>query len=359
MGREIVRQYGMPDQRQFGGDVDPLGSPGKDIVTGTAKFVCGTMVGARGGRIAAVVAAELCGQGAGFLYGQIAPRLRQFGGFSPQRPLPPPRQEPPAPVPQPPAPPPRQEPPAPIPQPPTPPPPSQSGNPPIPQPQIPPPPRQLYGHYDRDQGSWLADSFEGALRFAEFVASGGANNPGFVEGPNPANPDGGGGGGLPGGLPSATDFADRILKSVLPHELNVHWLARKLGSELQKFLGLGQTKIDKQKENIQDFFTAMFRFFDQVLPSFQVNDNHALQFKSKGVKRELGQRPDIAALAPSFRQDAGLLATVGIGYDKSGQGVEERLVNQFLANAANSGWTVDQTKAYWQAVVFGAKEARK
>jgi len=161
------------------------------------------------------------------------------------------------------------------------------------------------------------------------------------------------------GLPNATEFADRVLKSVLPHELNVHWLARKLGAELQKFLGLGQTKIDRQKENIQDFFTVMFKFFDSVLPSFQVNDNHALQFKSKGVKRELGQRPDLAALAPVFSADANLLAKVGIGYDQSGPGIEQRLVNQFLANAANSGWTVDQAKAYWRSIVLGAQEARK
>jgi len=365
VGREIIKRYGMPDEP----GLQPLGSSGKDVAVATAKFVCGTLVASRGGRVAALAAAELCGQGAGFLYGQFPyPSGRQgFLGFTPQRPAPPPRQEPTPPVSQPPSPPPpRQEPLPPVSQPPSPPtgqPPSPpTGQPPSPPPSsqgfVPPPPRQLYGRYDRDQGSFFADSFEGALRFAAFVASGGGGNPGFVEGENPA----GGSGGtfkLPGGLPNPTEITDDILKAVLPNEINAYWLARRLGEALQDFFGLGQTKIDKQKENIQSFFTAMFKFFDEVIPQFQVNDNHALQFKSKGVKRELGQRPEIAALAASFLPDASLLAKAGIGYDKSGPGVEQRLVNQFLANAANSGWTVDQTKAYWQAIVLGAKEVRK
>jgi hypothetical protein len=146
---------------------------------------------------------------------------------------------------------------------------------------------------------------------------------------------------------------------ILPHELDAIWLSRKFGQELQNLFGLGQTKIDKQKENIQDFYTAVFKFFKDVVPGFQVNDNHALQFKSKGVKRELGQRPEIAALYGEFYSSASTLATEGLGYDKSGPGVEERLVNQFLANAANSGWSVDQTRAAWNATVAGAKAAKE
>ena len=354
MGDEILRRA-VP-----GGEVEPVGSFGKDVVEATASFVCGTLVASRGGRAAALAASSICGRVGGQIFDYVSPRFKRYVQTPTpsnrqvywqfpkviQVPVPPPpRQTPPPPTGQPPNPPIGQPPNPPTGQPPSVPPPKQEAV-------YPTPPLKDYGHFDQAQGKWLADAFEGLYRAFTLAAgvgagggSGGGGGPGFVEGDGST-------GAAPTGIPGTGGLLNI---GILPKEFDPVYWVRQFGAGVQDLFGLGQTKIDKQKENIQDFLTTMFQFFKTAVPSFAVNDNHALQFKSKGVRRELSERPEIGMLYGTFLPDASLLVRVGIGYDKSGPGVEERIVNQFLANAANSGWTVEQTKSAWNAIVAGAK----
>lgn len=118
--------------------------------------------------------------------------------------------------------------------------------------------------------------------------------------------------------------------------------------------GMGQTKIDRQKEEIQDFWTPLFRYLNRTY-GVPIRDDHFLQFPSDGVKKQFKQHPEIAAMAPAMYAEADDIILGAFGYDSSGSGIRERMVNQFLANAAYNNWPVHATREIWD----GAREASK
>ena len=113
---------------------------------------------------------------------------------------------------------------------------------------------------------------------------------------------------------------------------------------------LGPGRIKEQKVEIQDFLTAFLTTMGKVL-TLPLRDGHALQFKSEGVERELNNRPEIAALKPTFLPNAEAITTSLVGFDPGTDGVAERFVNQFLANAAINGWSVEMTNALYKSLV--------
>ena len=117
----------------------------------------------------------------------------------------------------------------------------------------------------------------------------------------------------------------------------------------KNLFGLGQTKIERQKIEIQDFYTPIFRYLSRTY-GVPIRDNHALQFPSDGVKRLLADNPLIAALEPGFTALAPGIVTGAFGYDKSASGIEERIVRQFLANAAYNGWPVSATEQIFAGI---------
>lgn len=112
----------------------------------------------------------------------------------------------------------------------------------------------------------------------------------------------------------------------------------------------GLSHIQIQKEEIQKYLTQVFRYIHNVY-GFPLRDDHALQFPSDGVKKWLGRRPDLAAQAPLMQDQADQIVTGAFGYQKSGPGIRQRMVNQFLANAAINEWPLDATIQLWDALV--------
>lgn len=113
----------------------------------------------------------------------------------------------------------------------------------------------------------------------------------------------------------------------------------------------GTGRIKGEKVAIQDLLTPTFR---QAEPyGYSVRDNHALQFKSGGVQRQLASKPELAKLAPGMQQGAANIVQKAFGSSEAGWG--ERLVNQFLANAAINNWSPAQTSALWQSLVEAAR----
>lgn len=114
--------------------------------------------------------------------------------------------------------------------------------------------------------------------------------------------------------------------------------------------GLGETRIHREKETIQDINTSIFRYLNSTY-GVPITDGHALQFPSDGVQAQFAHRPDIAALVPSFMTDAPTVTDLVFASTDTSLGQQERVVNQFLANAAYNNWTVPATVAIWDGMV--------
>lgn len=117
--------------------------------------------------------------------------------------------------------------------------------------------------------------------------------------------------------------------------------------------GLGETRIDREKQQIQHVMTSIFRYLRDAY-RVPIRDGHALLFPSDGVKAQFSRRPDIAALVPSFLLSVPRLAEVVFVDNTPSQGQRERIVNQFLANAALNNWPVSATVAIWEGLVEAA-----
>lgn len=117
--------------------------------------------------------------------------------------------------------------------------------------------------------------------------------------------------------------------------------------------GLGETRIDREKEQIQDVLTPIFKYLNRAY-GVPITDGHALQFPSKGVKAQFALRPDIAALVDEFASTAPTIAHDVFATPSSTAGEEQRVTNQFLANAAYNHWTVDATRTIWNGMVEAA-----
>lgn len=115
-------------------------------------------------------------------------------------------------------------------------------------------------------------------------------------------------------------------------------------------LGFGVSKIQLQKAQIQAYLTPMFKIANGLY-GFPLADDHALQFKSSGVRREFNRRPDLADMATAMWTDADSIVTGAFGYDRSGPGIRQRLVNQYLANASYNGWPLAAAMDLWHAIV--------
>lgn len=118
--------------------------------------------------------------------------------------------------------------------------------------------------------------------------------------------------------------------------------------------GLGETRIDREKQQIQDVLTYIFRYLRDAY-GVPLRDGHALQFKSDGVRAQLARRPDLAALQPIFLLSVPRLAEVVFVDDTPSQGQKERIVNQFLANAAINNWPANATTQIWEGMLDAAK----
>ena len=122
----------------------------------------------------------------------------------------------------------------------------------------------------------------------------------------------------------------------------------------KNILGLGETRIDREKEAIQDVMTPIFRYLAKAY-KVPITDNHALQFPSDGVRKQFERRPEIAALVDYTASTDDYVANYVFARKDAAEGQEQRVSNQFLANAAYNGWTVDATKKIWDAIVEAAK----
>lgn len=117
--------------------------------------------------------------------------------------------------------------------------------------------------------------------------------------------------------------------------------------------GLGETRIEREKEAIQDVMTPIFKYLKKSY-GVPIRDNHALQFPSDGVRNQFERRPDIAALAPYLAQTDDMVASLVFARKNPSQGQEERVSNQFLANAAINNWPVNATIDIWDGIVQAA-----
>jgi hypothetical protein len=115
----------------------------------------------------------------------------------------------------------------------------------------------------------------------------------------------------------------------------------------------GKSHIQIQKDEIQKYLTQILRRVHNDY-GFPLRDDHALQFPSDGVQKWLQARPDLAAVAPAMQADAAKIVTGAFGYDKSGPGIEERMVNQFLANAAINLWPFQAVMDLWNGIVVAS-----
>src|SRR5258708_1944075 len=77
----------------------------------------------------------------------------------------------------------------------------------------------------------------------------------------------------------------------------------------------GKSTIQIQKDEIQKYLTQAFRYvFNNY--GFPLQDDHALQFKSSGVRREFLRRPELAILAEAMWTGADRIITRRFGYGK-------------------------------------------
>lgn len=121
----------------------------------------------------------------------------------------------------------------------------------------------------------------------------------------------------------------------------------------KNLVGLGETRIEREKESIQDIFTAIFRYLNTSY-GVPIRDNHALQFSSDGVRAQFAAHPDIAALVDYTSPNDQIVANYIFAHGTPTSGQEQRVSNQFLANAAINGWPVSATKQIWDGIVSAA-----
>ena len=119
--------------------------------------------------------------------------------------------------------------------------------------------------------------------------------------------------------------------------------------------GLGETRIQREKEEIQDVLTPIFRFLHQGY-GFPLRDGHALQFSSDHVEAYMRERPDLDFLRPSMYQEASVLAASVFVDDTPSTGQRKRIVNQFLANAADNQWPTNATIWVWRGLIEAANK---
>jgi hypothetical protein len=145
-------------------------------------------------------------------------------------------------------------------------------------------------------------------------------------------------GGNPLGIsPGITNIPGPEGGIILPFEL-----------DFNQIFGLNPTHIRYEKRAIQDFFTPLFQYVAKTL-GWPVRDNHFLQISSDRVKAEFRNRPDLERLKPSLISKANQIKLKFI----SGDVDTERIVNQFLANAAINGWTDVMVLTFWNAIPSG------
>jgi hypothetical protein len=118
--------------------------------------------------------------------------------------------------------------------------------------------------------------------------------------------------------------------------------------------GLGETRIDREKATIQAVMTPILQYLN-INYGVPITDFHALDFPADGVQQQFNNRPDIAALAPSFLVDAPSLAKSVFVQGIPTAGQDQRVVNQLLANAAYNGWPASATQAIWSGLVASAQ----
>lgn len=114
--------------------------------------------------------------------------------------------------------------------------------------------------------------------------------------------------------------------------------------------GLGETRIDREKAQIADVYTAIFTYL-HVAYGVPVRDGHALDFPSDGVQKQFDARPEIAALVPTLMLTAPVVTKDVFAHGVPTQGQLERTVNQFLANASINNWPVQATLDIWNGIV--------
>lgn len=117
--------------------------------------------------------------------------------------------------------------------------------------------------------------------------------------------------------------------------------------------GLGETRIEREKEQIQEIGTNIFQYLKKAY-GVPIRDNHWLQFSSDGVKDQFRRRPDIAALVQYTSGTDDIVANLVFARKNASQGQEERVSNQFLANAAINNWPVNATIQIWDGIVLAS-----
>lgn len=117
--------------------------------------------------------------------------------------------------------------------------------------------------------------------------------------------------------------------------------------------GLGETRIDREKQQIQDVLTSIFQYLNFAY-NVPIRDGHALQFPSDGVQSQFAQHPEIAALVPQLLQTSPIVTANVFADTTPTSGEQERTVNQFLANAAINEWPPSATVAIWDGLVDAA-----
>ena len=118
--------------------------------------------------------------------------------------------------------------------------------------------------------------------------------------------------------------------------------------------GLGETRIDREKQQIQDVMTGIFYFLNSAY-GVPIRDGHALQFPSDGVRAQFSRRPDIEALVPHLLLSSEAMTRMVFASKDSSQGQRERVVNQYLANAAINDWPVSAAVQIWDGMLSGAE----
>lgn len=115
----------------------------------------------------------------------------------------------------------------------------------------------------------------------------------------------------------------------------------------------GQTAIKAQKVGIQDWFTPIFRWYSEER-GLPLRDKHFLQFDPEGVQKYTLSDPLYNRLRNDFLREVGPLSRF---FSKNpGPGLTERIVNQFVTNAAINKWTEDQTRVLWRGVLDSLPE---
>src|SRR5439155_2999537 len=115
-----------------------------------------------------------------------------------------------------------------------------------------------------------------------------------------------------------------------------------------------ESKIEWQKDLITNFFTPIFDFVHATY-AYPITRQGFLVMSSTDVQYQFRRHPELAALIPIFDETVDCLVTGPFGFDKTGPGIHQRMINQFIANAARMNWTVQMTMDVWEATVIAGK----